>query len=99
MARTMTPSGTPRPMPTLVEAPRLPGRGVDEVGCIVGKTGVGEVCKGEGGRDEEVDVREDVDMREVDMRGEVDMREDVDTGKTIPTGSRVFGEVDTGKPD
>ena len=61
MARMITPSGTPRPMPTLAEAPRPPGRGVGEVGCIVEETDVEGAGKVEAGRAEEVDMVEEVD--------------------------------------
>ena len=52
MARTMTPNGTPRPMPILAEALRPLGRGVGEVGCIVERTDTEEADEGEDGRDE-----------------------------------------------
>ena len=70
MARTMTPSGTPRPMPTLAEALRPPGRGVDEAECIIEETDVEEAGKGAVRRDEEVDMGEAFDMGEEVDRGE-----------------------------
>ena len=42
MARTMTPSGTPRPMPILAEALSPPGRDVGEVEDVVEKPDVEE---------------------------------------------------------
>lgn len=89
MARTMTPSGTPRPMPILAEVLRPPGRGVGEVGCIVDKTDVEEAGRVEAGRleacrDEEVDMGVEVDIREeVDTMKEVGVAEEVDVGEKV----------------
>ena len=60
MARTMTPSGTPRPIPILAEALRPPGRGVGET-CVVERTDVEEMGRVEACRDE-VDMGEVVSM-------------------------------------
>ena len=65
MARTMTPSGTPRPMPILAEALRSLGRGVGEVERVVDKTDVEEAGKGGAVRDEEVLIGKEVGVREI----------------------------------
>lgn len=79
MARTMTPSGTPRPMPILAEALRPPGRGVGEVERVVDNTDVEEAGKWGACRDEEVDMEEEaVRDEEVVMGKEVGVREIVD---------------------
>lgn len=85
MARTMTPSGTPRPMPILAEALRPPGRGAGEVVRAVERTDVGE-AGGEIGRREvgkwEVDMVEEVGVRElVDMTEQSCRDEEVGNGE------------------
>ena len=52
MARTMTPSGTPRPIPILAEALRPPGGGVSDAGGGVEKSEVEEVGRVEACEDE-----------------------------------------------
>ena len=66
MARMMTPSGTPRPMPILAEVLRPPDAGVGEVECVVDKPDVEEAGKGEACRDEVV-VMEEEAFRDEDV--------------------------------
>lgn len=75
MARTVTPSGIPRPMPILAQALGPPGRGVGKVERVVDNTEVGEAGKGGPRRDEEVDVGVEANSdEEVGLMMTVDVR-------------------------
>ena len=65
MARTMTPSGTPRPMPILADVLRPPDAGVGEVECVVDKPDVEEAGKGEACRDEVVVIGKEIGVLEI----------------------------------
>ena len=91
MTRTMTPSGTPTPMPILAEVLRPAGGGVGEVLCVVEETDVEEVDREAAGREEEVDT-----MGEVNTKKEDDAVEEItgEKGDTIKTVFNTPGSVE-----